>query len=218
MKIAAVAFVFAVAVSVGVARANENPSFQKPTDFSAMSGSENAFVASMQADLTKRFPTAADAEKAGYVRYTNPDDTGAISYANQQWQSTDVHHPSQLWYDKNGNLLGADYSRLKTGATPPKLWGIKPGRWWEFDRHMHYVLKDSTGKMTYDRYLADDDWLKAGGSLTNPQAATLVKLGNAKSADEVATLFNFPMVWDLIVWVVPNPKGAFAFTNPSVKP
>ena len=183
-----------------------------------MSPAENAFVASMQADLNKRFPTSADAVKAGYVRYTNPDETGAISYTNKQFQSADVHHPSQLWYDTSGKLLGADYSRLKTGASPPKLWGIKPGRWWEFDRHMHYVLKDASGTMVYDKYLADDDWVNAGGSLTDPQPATLVKMGMAKSADEVVTLFNFPMVWDLIVWVVPNPKGAFYPTNPNVKP
>lgn len=183
-----------------------------------MNAAENAFVAAMQADLNKRFPTSADAEKAGYVRYTNPDGTGAISYANQQWQSADVHHPSQLWYDKNGKLLGADYSRLKTGAAPPKLWGVKPGRWWEFDRHMHYVLKDASGNMTYDQYLADDDWINAGGSLTNPQAATLVKMGMAKDPGEVVALFNFPMIWDLIVWVVPNPSGAFAIKNPAVKP
>jgi len=35
------------------------------------------------------FPMAADAEKAGYVRYTSVDDTGAISYANCNWESAD---------------------------------------------------------------------------------------------------------------------------------
>lgn len=54
-----------------------------------------------------RFPHASDAEKAGYVRYTNEDNTGSISYANFSWTS-DPTHPSQLWYDKSGNLLGAD--------------------------------------------------------------------------------------------------------------
>lgn len=199
--------------------ANENPSFQKPTYTGPMSAAEKAFVASIQADLPARFPTAADAEKAGYVRYTGEDSTGAISYANRQWQSADAKHPSQLWYDKNGQLLGADFSQLKTGNTPPHLWGINPGRWWEFDRHMHWVTKDPvTGKMTYDLYGADDDWIAAGGSLTDPDAATLVKLGKVKDAGEVVTVFNFPAVWDLIVWVKPNPKGAFAESNPLVKP
>lgn len=83
--------------------------------------SEAAFVRTMQADLNARFPTAADAVKAGYVRYTNPDDTGAISYANRQWESADVAHPSQLWFDKNGKLLGADYSKLDFGGGRPAV-------------------------------------------------------------------------------------------------
>ncbi|MEO9171227.1 MAG: hypothetical protein ABI282_11460, partial [Candidatus Baltobacteraceae bacterium] len=123
----------------GIAFAGENPSFQKPTYAGPMSSGEKSFVASIQSDLMKRYPTAADAENAGYVRYTSEDSTGAISYANRQWQSNDGKHPSQLWYDKNGKLLGADFSQLKTGTTPPKLWGINSGRWWEFDRHVHWV-------------------------------------------------------------------------------
>ena len=200
------------------ASANENPSFRKPTYFGPMSASEKAFVATMQKDLNARFATAKDAEAAGYVRYTNADDTGAISYANKQFQSSDVHHPSQLWYDKNGRLLGADYSRLYTSDTPPDLWGVNPGRWFEFDRHMHYVTKDASGNPVYDQYLADDDWLNAGGSLTDPKPATLVKMGKIKDEKDVVTVFNFPKVWDLIVWVLPNPNGAFAYKNPNVKP
>ncbi|MGH7329142.1 MAG: hypothetical protein ACREJX_12400, partial [Polyangiaceae bacterium] len=96
-----------------------------------MSAAEKSFAASVQADLARRFPTAADAERAGYVRYTSEDNTGAISYANRRFQSIDSKHPSQLWYDKNGKLLGADFSRLKTTNAPPHLWGINPGRWWE---------------------------------------------------------------------------------------
>ena len=61
--------------------------------------SEVAFVQSVTKDLNARFPTPADAIKAGYFRYTNEDKTGAISYANLQWNSaTDPAHPepSQL--------------------------------------------------------------------------------------------------------------------------
>ena len=68
------------------------------------------------------------------------------------------------------------------------------------------------------QYVADDDWLAAGGSLENPSAATLVKLGKVKSASDVVTVFSFPAVWDLIVWIKPNPDGAFAYKNPLVKP
>ena len=101
-------------------------------------------MASVTKDLTARYPHVADAEKAGYVRYTSPDDTGATSYADQQWNA-DPTHPSQLWYDKDGNLMGADFSVPRpNGETRPQLWGINPGRWYEFNGHVHYVIKDPT--------------------------------------------------------------------------
>jgi len=218
MKRLLLSLVFFAVASVGDVLANENPSFRQPTFTGPLSASEKAFVAAAQSDLGPRFATASEAEKAGYVRYTGEDDSGAISYANLQWQSSDVKHPSQLWYDKHGQLLGADFSRLKTGNTPPQLWGINPGRWWEFDRHMHFVTRKLDGTIVYDQYVADDDWLAAGGSLEHPSPGTLVKLGKVKSASEVVTVFNFPAVWDLIVWIRPNPNGAFADKNPLVKP
>ncbi len=76
-----VAFALSIAAPVW---ADENPTYTGPT-----SASEASFVKAIQADLNKRFPTAADAEKAGYVRYTGEDDTGAISYADMHWQSAD---------------------------------------------------------------------------------------------------------------------------------
>jgi len=210
----------ALSLSMGcVALANEHPGFQKPIYHGPMTASEKAFVASLQSDLMSRFATAREAEAAGYVRYTSADDTGAISYANQDWQSADAQHPSQLWYDKHGKLMGADYSRLKTSNVRPKIWGINQGRWWEFDRHIHYVTHNArTGRTIYDLYVADDDFLNAGGSLAHPRAATLVKMHQVKHASDVVTIFNFPAVWDLMVWVRPNPKGAFSYTNPAVKP
>jgi hypothetical protein len=180
---------------------------------------EATFVHAMQAILTKRFPTPAQAVAAGYFRYTNEDETGAISYADLHWQSADVGHPSQLWYDKAGNLLGADYSVLKTVSARPKLWGIQPGRWDEFGEHIHYVTKDpKTGALGYDHYVLVPKFVAAGGSLKHPAAATLVKLHLVASASDVATIFDFPEIWDLIVWVKPNPNGAFADKNPLVKP
>jgi hypothetical protein len=190
--------------------------FQTPTDKGPLSASEKTFVASIQADLGKRFAHASDAEKAGYIRYTGIDDTGAISYANLKWTSTDIAHPSQLWYDKNGNLLGADFSTPDTTDKRPNLFGVNPGRWWEFNEHVHYVLKTSTG-MTYDHYIMAPMYIKAGGDPKHPTAGELVKMKKAKSTSEVVTVFDFPKVWDLIVWVKPNPKGAFAYKNPLVK-
>src|SRR5579863_4601 len=108
------------------------PADQGPTYHGPLSTAEKAFVAGIQADLMQRFPTSADAIKAGYVRYTGEDDTGAISYANKQWQSADAQHPSQLWYDKSGHLLGADFSQLMTGPERPTMFGVNPGRLYEF--------------------------------------------------------------------------------------
>ena len=194
--------------------ADENPTFTGP-----LSASEQQCVQSIQADLGKRFPHAGDAEKAGFVRYTNADDSGAISYANRQWTSQDIQHPSQLWYDKNGDLLGADFSVPDTDGKRPNLFGVNPGRWSEFDEHVHWVAKDpTTGDLTFDHWVMAPKFVAAGGDTKNPSVDTLVKLGKVKTASSVTTIFDFPTVWDLIVWTKPNPNGAFADKNPLVKP
>ncbi|HKE38002.1 MAG TPA: hypothetical protein VKB39_11240 [Candidatus Baltobacteraceae bacterium] len=215
MKRFAYALLAAVALTSAAASADQSPTNKTAT----LSASESAFVASIQKDLMARYPTTADAERAGYVRYTSEDSTGAISYANNQWVS-DPTHPSQLWYDKNGALIGADFSVLVSDhPSRPSLWGVDSGRWYEFDGHVHWVGRDpSTGKLTYDNYVMDHDWVPAGGSISNPSAATLVAMKKVPDAKDVVTIFHFPTVWDLIVWVKPNPNGAFAVKNPNVKP
>jgi hypothetical protein len=181
-------------------------------------GSEVAFVASIQKDLMARFPTAADAVKAGYFRYTNEDSDGAISYANLQWQSGSPQQPSQLWYDVHGNLLGADFSVLQsTSPEPPKLWGVDYRRWVSFREHVHYILAGPNGTEIYGATSAKK-FAAAGGNVDNPQAATIVKMGKAKSVAQVKRVFLFPSIWDLIVWVKTNPNGAFADKNPLVIP
>lgn len=188
--------------------------------------SEVAFVQQVTADLNSRFPTPADAEKAGYFRYNNEDKTGAISYANLQWNSAaDPAHPqpSQLWYDVNGHLLGADFSvplTAQNSAAPPKLWGLNPGRWGKFGHaHVHYILKgDANTNAPYGHAVRGSDFIKNGGNFDNPTAAPLVKMGKIKSADDVTKVFTFPAQWDVEVWLTPNPLGAFADTDPLVKP
>ncbi len=181
-------------------------------------GAEVAFVSGIQKDLNARFPTPADAEKAGYFRFTNEDKTGSISYANLQWQSSDQQHPSQLWYSVNGKLLGADYSVLKSNSpSQPSLWGVDPKRWETFRAHVHYVLAGANGKETYGA-TSVAKFTTAGGNVENPTADTLVKMGIAKSASDVKRVFLFPAIWDLQVWATPNPNGAFAEMNPLVKP
>lgn len=181
-------------------------------------GAEAQFVQSIQKDLTTRFPTAKDAIAAGYARYTNEDNTGAISYANLKWSSADSQSPSQLWYDVNGNLLGADFSVLqKDSPARPKLWGINPLRWDDFSAHIHYILRDAAGNVSYGA-TSLKKYIAAGGNPDSPTAGPLTKLGRAKAAADVQTVFLFPKIWDLIVWVKPNPSGAFAEKNPLVHP
>jgi len=43
-------------------------------------------------------------------------------------------------------------------------------------------------------------------------------MGKASSVAAVTRVFLFPSIWDLIVWVKPNPDGAFADKNPLVIP
>jgi hypothetical protein len=181
-------------------------------------GPEVAFVQSIQKDLGTRFATIADAEKAGYFRYGNEDEDGAISYANLQWQSADAQHPSQLWYDVKGNLLGADFSVLQSSSPePPKLWGINYRRWVSFREHVHYVLAGPDGTEKYGATSAKK-FAAAGGNVDDPQAATIVNMGLAKNVADVKRVFLFPSIWDLIVWIKPNPAGAFADKNPDVIP
>lgn len=186
------------------ALADEQPTYTGP-----VSPNEAQFVTTVKADLLARFPHVSDAEKAGYVRYTSPDDTGAISYADKKWNS-DPTHPSQLWYDKTGNLMGADFSVPRPSGEPrPQLWGINPGRWYEFNGHVHYVVKEPDGKMLYDQWIWDADFVKDGGNLKTPAAATVVSAGKVPSPEYVQTIFEFPTQWDLIVWVVPHGAGPF---------
>ncbi|MGB6987404.1 MAG: hypothetical protein WBD74_15635 [Candidatus Aquilonibacter sp.] len=179
-------------------------------------GAEVAFVTGVQKDLNSRFATIAQAQAAGYFRFTNEDKTGSISYANLQWTSNDPEHPSQLWYSVGGKLLGADFSQPYVAGSPPNLWGVNPQRWSKFGEHIHWVL-DVDGKETYGA-TSVKKWQAAGGSVDNPQAATVVALGKAKDPGQVQKVFVFDNIWDLQVWVMNNPNGAFAEMNPLVHP
>jgi hypothetical protein len=222
----AVSAVAALIFTAGMALAAPTPTpkpMPSPTLNPQPQGTEVAFVDGIQKDLMARFPTAADAIKAGYFRYGNEDSDGAISYANLQWQSADPQHPSQLWYDVKGNLLGADFSVLQSNSIePPKLWGVDYQRWTSFREHIHYVLAGPNGTETYGGMSAKK-FVAAGGSATDPGAAALVaalaKAGKPPiTVAQVKRVFLFPSIWDLIVWVKPNPNGAFADKNPTVTP
>ncbi len=192
------------------------PSLARADDSGKPTAAEAPFVATVVKELGTRFATTEAAVKAGYIRYTDEDDTGAISYANRAWTSADAEHPSQLWYDAKGRLLGADYSQPQAGGVP-KLFGLQASRWQTFGLHVHYGLAGPGGTTTYGA-TGPKKLTAIGASAEKPTAADLVKLGLAKSAADVRFVFTFPAIYDVGVWVLPNPAGAFAEKNPDVTP
>ncbi len=179
---------------------------------------EQPFVARATSELQKLYGTTAQAKKAGYFRYTNEDKTGAISWVNLKYWHSDETHPSQLWYDVKGRLIGVDYAMPWTDAKhPPNMWGIIPARWFEFEAHVHYAVEQEDGSLKYGG-MYSATLKKAGGDPDNPTAADIVKAKKAPSADDVSYVFPFRHVWDLEFWLVPNPSGVFAEKNPNVHP
>jgi hypothetical protein len=178
---------------------------------------ERKFVAQASRYAHAHYATTAAAARAGFVRFTNEDKSGAISWANQQWTSVDADHPSQVWYDASGRLIGVDYSVLQGDTTqPPSLWGINPQRWSVIHAHIHYGVRTADG-IKYGG-MGTKKFSDAGGSMASPTKQTLVDMGIAKSPNEVAFIFLFPSIWDVNFWVIPNPDGEFADLNPSLKP
>ncbi len=174
---------------------------------------EQRFVLARTHELGQKFPTAADAERGGFFRYTDEDRAGIIAYANLRWQS-DEHHPSQLWYDERGRLIGADFSRYVTDRTKrPKLWGLSSDRWTHFIEHVHFGVR--SGPIRYGA-LYVDRYREGGGDPRRPTPHPIVRLRFAKNDRDVKFVFYFPEVWVASVWLVPNQLGAFADTNPSV--
>ena len=49
-------------------------------------------------------------------------------------------------------------------------------------------------------------------------ALVATALPGLTTPDQVKFVFLHPAMWDLVVWVLPNPDGAFADANPNVKP
>lgn len=179
---------------------------------------EQPFVTKATAELQHLYGTTTLAAAAGYFRYNNEDRTGAISWVNTKYWTSDETHPSQIWFDAKGHLIGVDYGQPWTDAKhPPSIWGILPARWFEFEAHTHYALRNADGSLSYHG-MENSAITKAGGDPNNPTAADIVKAGKAKSTQQVAFVFPFRHVWDLEFWLVPNPKGVFAESNPNVVP
>jgi hypothetical protein len=182
------------------------------------SSQEEKFVDDAGKYARAHWATTAEAKRAGFVEFTPEDKTGAISWANRNWTSTDAHHPSQVWFDANGRLIGLDFSVLQSESPQaPQLWGIDSRRWIKIGQHVHYGVRQPDGSIKFGG-IGPPRFLAAGGSMSAPTKQVLVNMGLAKSADDVAFIFTFPAIWDLQFWIIPNPEGAFAEANPNVKP
>ena len=97
------------------------------------------------------------------------------------------------------------------------MFGLAPSRWGMLPQHVHYGLVGPGGTTTYGG-TATAKLVAAGDAASKPTAAGLVKAGIAKQASDVRFVFDFPAIWDVAVWLVPNPDGAFAESDPLVKP
>jgi len=184
-----------------------------------LNATEQAFYQRASATLQHRYPNPAAAENAGYFRYTNEDRTGAISYENPHYFNTpELEHPQQLWYDVNGRLLGADFSQTVGSFPEPTLFGLQKIRFHHIPLHIHYGLRLPNGAFRYGLFVRASDFSAAGLDPLKPTAADLVKLGKATSPDQVAFVFALLENWDAQMWLIPNPAGQFTDANPNVKP
>jgi hypothetical protein len=220
LALACVAF----AARPAAAQMNVGSPAPAPTAAPAPSAAESAFLAKIMRDLPRRYPTTRSAVRAGYVRFTNEDKTGAISYANiSAWNTTDPDVPAQLWYDVGGRLIGADFSvRRDPSASPapaaPSLFGIDPKRFFTVPAHIHYVTCNKTsGKCLYGKAVGAKKYATVG-DVEHPTADGLVKIGAVTDPSVVSAVFLYPSIYDVSVWVVPNPLGQFADKNPNVTP
>ena len=206
------------------------PAAERPKLSPLPTAAEQPFIAKIQHDIPARFASVAAAERAGYFRYTGEDDTGAISYVNLKlWNSIDIDMPNQLWYDVNGRLLGVDYTVLqsRSPAAPAGLFGyaIEPARWVRRGPHMHYGFTAPDGSLKFGG-MPVATFSAAGGTPSENQPgipankAALVKAGlpGLTRPNQVKFVFLHPAMWDLVVWVLPNPAGAWADANPNVTP
>ncbi|HXF34540.1 MAG TPA: hypothetical protein VN603_08215 [Candidatus Acidoferrales bacterium] len=220
----------AIAPIAAAAQAVPGPA-ATPAKISPMpTAAEQPFITRLQQEIPRRYATIDAAKKAGYFQYTPEDSTGAISYVNlKYWNSLDFNFPNQLWYDVNGRLLGVDYTLLKatSPAIPATLFGyrVEPGHWGQHGDHMHWGFKAADGSLKLGA-MQVAKFKDAGGDPNPTQGdvpankAALVKAGvpGLTSPDQVQFVFLHPAMWDLVVWVLPNPDGAFADANPNVKP
>jgi hypothetical protein len=208
----------AIAIVPGVASAQMSP--MPASSVAPMTPAELSFYTKASAALQALYPTPAKAEKAGWFRYNNEDDSGAISYMNPKYFETpDALHPQQLWYDVHGKLLGGDFSQLVVKHPKgPTLFGISPSRFGNTPLHIHWGLIHAGGSIEYGLYVPASEFVKAKLDPLHPTPAMLVTLGKVERASDVKFVFANLNNWDATMWLIPNPAGQFEDKNPNIKP
>ena len=176
-----------------------------PTAAPAPSAAEAAFLAKIMRDLPARYPTRSRAIAAGYVRFTNEDDTGAISYVNvKAWNTIDPDVPAQLWYDVEG---ASDRRRLQRAARSPTRPPPGPRRSsasipYAFTlggAHIHYVhLRQGIGQMHVRQGVGRRRSTLSVGDVEHPTADGLVKPASSTTPPSVSTVFLFPAIYDVV--------------------
>ena len=181
-----------------------------------LTASEKAFVTKTSATLNQSYPTTASAKSAGFrLLEGSIGDDNTYDWTNMSFTGVTPDHPNFLWYDRHGHLAGADWEFPTSGKAPaPQLaaFPVTAARWVKIPEHVHYAYTVD-GKMKYGVAHATPA-LRTGTITADELRANGARL--PKDAKLNWAMYH-PAVWDLAMWTVPNPKGAFADKNPNVK-
>ena len=177
------------------------------------SAREAAFIARVSKALHARYPTAAEAQTAGYMRMTPVGKDGTSIFFNHRFSGMDALHPNFLWYDRRGKLMGLDYEYpVNSWRSPPgpDVYPVSPSRWTTVGEHVHFAYRTPAGT------------IRMRGTRVRPNlkgtigAAQLRADGLLPSGATFLWAYYHPKCWDLGFWLVRNPSGAFADLNPLV--
>lgn len=208
MHRSAVLFVILSFALVGAANATATSS--------PLTGDEKAFVATASSQLQGRYPNTATAKSGGYsLLYDTIDSDNTYNWTNFDFTHVAPGRPNFLWYDRQGHLAGADWELPKSEyPAVPHLaaYPVQSTRWVLIREHVHFAYT-LTGKSYYGVAKA------APGLRQDHITADQLRASGAKLPIGATLLWAMyhPAVWDLAMWLVPNPSGAFAEKNPNVK-
>jgi hypothetical protein len=178
---------------------------------------EKAFVAKSSAAVNAKYPTTETAKSAGYgLLLGSIGDDNTYDWTNFGFANVTPDHPNFLWYDRHGNIAGVDWEFPKGSSTSaPQLaaFPVRAARWVAIPEHVHYAYTVN-GTVKYGV-------IKATPALRSAKMidAQLLQSNGGKlpKGAKLNWAMYHPAVWDLAMWTVPNPDGAFADKNPNVK-